>query len=138
MAIKEFDKALANVLYATPASALYNMGRAYYQKENYRMALAKYHEATIKGPNVIPLPLIEKDMGVASFKLEEIDSAIEHLKRSLKLVPTFVESHYWLGRCYVKQGNIQGAIEEFRTVVSAAPESKFGKKAEEILEAIER
>jgi type IV pilus assembly protein PilF len=137
-AIKEFDKALANVLYATPASALYNMGRAYYQKRNYRMALAKYNEAMIKGPNIIPLPLIEKDMGVASFELGEIDSAIGHFKRSLKLVPTFVESHYWLGRCYIKQGNVQGAIEEFRAVIRVAPESKFGDKAKEIVNAIER
>ncbi|MDO9527588.1 MAG: tetratricopeptide repeat protein [Syntrophales bacterium] len=137
-AIKEFNKALANVLYATPASALYNMGRAYYQKGNYRMALAKYNEAMIKGPNIIPLPLIEKDMGVASFELGEIDSAIGHFKRSLKLVPTFVESHYWLGRCYVKQGDVQGAIEELETVIETAPESEFGEKAKEILKAIER
>lgn len=136
-AIKEFNNALANVLYATPASALYNLGRAYYQKGNYRMALAKYNEAMIRGPNVIPLPLIEKDMGVASFELGEIDSAIEHFKKSLKLVPMFVESHYWLGRCYIKKGNVQEAIEEFRDVIKMAPESKFAEKAKEILKAIE-
>jgi len=137
-AITEFNKALANVLYATPASALYNMGRAYYQKGNYRMALTKYNEAMINGPNIIPLPLIEKDMGVASLGLGEIDSAIKHFKKSLKLVPTFVESHYWLGQCYIKQGNVQEATEEFRTVIRTAPESKFGEKAKEILKAIER
>ncbi len=136
-AIKEFNNALANVLYATPASALYNLGRVYYQKGNYRMALAKYNEALIKGPNVIPLPLIEKDMGIASFELGEIDSAIGHFKKSLKLVPTFVESHYWLGRCYIKRGNIQGAMEEFRDVIRTAPKSKFGEEARKILKTIE-
>ena len=137
-AIAEFNKALSNVLYATPATALYNLGKAYYKKGDYQTALAKYNEAVKKEPNTVLLPLIENDIGIINFDTGDIDKAVKHFKKSLKMVPLFTESHYWLGRCYVKQGNVQGAIEEFRTVIKTAPESEFGKKAEEHLEAIER
>ncbi|MBE9547626.1 MAG: tetratricopeptide repeat protein [Proteobacteria bacterium] len=136
-AIGEFNKALANVLYTTPEVALYNMGRAYSQKGDYRTALTKYNEAVIKKPNTIPIPLIEKDMGIVSFKLGDVDKAIRHFRKSLEIAPEYVEPHYWLGRCYVKKGNVDGAIEEFRAVVRIAPESEFGRKARESLEAIE-
>lgn len=136
-AIEEFSKALANILYTTPEVALYNLGRAYYKKGDYRTALTKYNEAVIKNPGTILRPLIEKDMGIVSFDLRDIDKAIKHFKKSLEIAPAFVEPHYWLGRCYVKKGNIDGAIEEFRTVVKMAPESEFGRKARESLEVIE-
>ena len=137
-AIGEFNKAIANILYTTPEKALYNMGRAYCEKGDFRTALTKYNEAVIKKPNTLPLPLIEKDMGIASFNLGDIDKAVRHFKKSLEIVPEYVESHYWLGRCYVKKGDRGGAIEEFRAVVKMAPGSEFGKKAEESIEAVER
>jgi len=137
-AIGKFNKALSNNLYTTPAAALYNMGWAYYKKGDYQTALAKYNEAVKKEPNTVLLPLIENDMGIINFDTGNIDKAVTHFKKSLAMVPLFTESHYWLGRCYVKQGNVRGAIEEFRTVIKTAPESEFGKKAEESLEAIEK
>ena len=137
-AIVEFNEALSNILYPRPVTALYNLGKAYYKKGDYQTALAKYNEAVKKEPNTVLLPLIEKDIGIINFDTGYIDKAVKHFKKSLKMVPLFTESHYWLGQCYVKQGNVQGAIEEFRTVIKTAPESEFGKKAEENLEAIER
>ena len=134
-AIGKFNKALSNNLYTTPAAALYNMGWAYYKKGDYRAASAKYSEAVVKEPNTILLPLIEKNMGIVSFAREDIDKAIKHFIRSLEIAPSLAESHYWLGRCYIKQKNIRGAMEEFRIVVETAPESGFGKKARESLEA---
>ncbi len=136
-AIGEFNKALSNILYVTPAAALYNMGWAYYKKGDYQTALTKYNEAVTKEPNTILLPLIEKNMGIVCFDQGDIAKAIGHFKRSLEIAPSLAESHYWLGRCYVKQKNIKGATEEFRIVVKMIPESGFGRKAKESLKAVE-
>jgi type IV pilus assembly protein PilF len=40
-AIASFNKALGNPLYDTPATALYNLGRAYYEKGQYEAALKR-------------------------------------------------------------------------------------------------
>lgn len=50
-AIESFNRALANPLYESPSFPLYNMGRAYYMKGDYMMALAKYDEAVAREPN---------------------------------------------------------------------------------------
>jgi tetratricopeptide (TPR) repeat protein len=137
-AIEEFNKALSNILYATPAAALYNMGWAYYKKGDYRTALAKYNGAVKREPNTILLPLIERNMGIVNFELGDVDKSVSHFKKSLEIAPSLAESHYWLGRCYIKQKNREEAIEEFRTVIRLAPKSEFGKKAKEDLRAVEK
>lgn len=136
-AIEEFNKALSNVHYPTPAIALYNLGRAYHKKGDCRSALNKYAEAKISEPNTVYLPLIEMYTGVIYFNWGEIDKATRHFERSIRLFPSHVEPHFRLGKCYVEQKNMQGAMEEFRTVIEMAPLSELGEKARKSLEAIE-
>ena len=62
-AIASFNQALANILYDTPATALYNLGRAYYEKGQYDPALKYYRDAAAREPDTVLMPLIEKDMG---------------------------------------------------------------------------
>jgi tetratricopeptide (TPR) repeat protein len=129
-AIDFFSKALANIVYDTPALALYNMGWAYYKKGDYPMALSKYYEAVSREPNTILLPMIEKNMGLATFEQGRVDEAIQHFKNALKIIPEFMESQYWLGECYLKQKRIEEARAAFQVVVKTAPESKFGMIAQ--------
>ena len=136
-AIEEFNKALLNICYPTPATALYNLGRAYHGKGDCRSALNKYAEAKIREPNTVYLPLIEMYTGIIHFNWGEINKAAKHFERSILLFPPHVEPHFWLGKCYVKQKNMQGAMEEFRTVIEMAPLSELGEKARKSLEAIE-
>jgi Tfp pilus assembly protein PilF len=42
LAIASFNKALSNILYDTPAFALYHLGRIYYQMGDYSRAMVKY------------------------------------------------------------------------------------------------
>jgi tetratricopeptide (TPR) repeat protein len=62
-AITSFNRALANILYDTPATTLYNLGRAYYAKGLYDAALKHYRDAVSREPDTILMPLIEKEMG---------------------------------------------------------------------------
>lgn len=135
-AIESFNRALANPLYETPSLPLYNMGRAYYQKGDYLVALAKFDEAVVKEPQTAILPLIEKDRGAASLKAGYTNKAITHLKKSIELAPNLVEAHYWLGEAYWTLKNRRDAAAEFRTVIKLAPDSELARMARQKLDRL--
>ncbi|MCX5856994.1 MAG: tetratricopeptide repeat protein [Deltaproteobacteria bacterium] len=133
MAIAAYNKALTNIVYDTPAAALYNMGWAYYQKGDYSMAMSKYYEALSREPNTVLMPIIEKNMGLASLRLDQVDEAIQHFKKAAAVVPNYIEAQYWLAECYAKKKNWEEAITQFQTLAKAAPESEYGIKAQKRL-----
>lgn len=133
MAIAAFNKALANIVYDTPAAALYNMGWAYYQKGDYAMSMSKYHEALSREPNTVLMPIIAKNMGLASLGMNQVDEAIQHFKKAIAVVPNYAEAQYWLAECHVKKKNGEEAAAQFQALAKAAPESEFGLKAQKRL-----
>jgi type IV pilus assembly protein PilF len=137
-AIDHFNKALVNILYDAPAAALYNMGWSYYRKGDSKTAIAKFEEAIAKDPNTPMLPGIERDIGIVSYHRGDYDYAIKHLKKSIDLVPDFIDSYYWLGQCYLKQNKKMDSIAAFRTAIKLAPDSEYGIKARESLKTISR
>jgi tetratricopeptide (TPR) repeat protein len=136
MAIAAFKKALANIVYDTPAAALYNMGWAYHQKGDYAMAMSKYHEALSREPNTVLMPIIAKNMGLASLGMNQVDEAIEHFKKAIAVVPNYAEAQYWLAECHVKKKKWEEAETQFQALTKAAPESEFGLKAQKRLNDI--
>jgi tetratricopeptide (TPR) repeat protein len=135
-AIESLKHALSDTLYDTPDKALFNMGRAYHGKGDYRMALNKYHEAKNTRPNTVPSVVIEQHMGMAGFAQGNMEEAVSHFKKALEIVPSFTEIHYWLGRCYVKLNNLEGARTEFRHIIKAVPESELAAEARKALNSI--
>ena len=129
MAIAAFNKALANIVYDTPAAALYNMGWAYYQKGDYLMATSKYDEALRREPNTVLMPIIAKNMGLASLALGRVNEAMQHFKKAIAVVPNYPEAQYWLAECHVRNKNREEAKTQFQALVKTAPESEFGLKA---------
>ena len=132
-AIASFNRALSNPLYDTPATALYNLGRAYYEKGQYDPALKHYRDAAAREPDTVLMPLIEKDMGRVWLAKGDPEEAIRHFLKSIELAPSLAESHYWLGVCYQKQNRADDAAAAFQTAARLAPESEFGRKAKQQL-----
>jgi type IV pilus assembly protein PilF len=132
-AIASFNRALGNILYDTPATTLYNLGRVYYEKGQYDPALKYYEDAASKEPETVLMPLIEKDMGKVWLAKADPEEAARHFLKSLEIAPSLVESQYWLGVCYRKQHRQSEAVTAFRAAVKLAPESEFGRKAKEQL-----
>jgi len=130
-AIVSFNRALANILYDTPATTLYNLGRAYYAKGQYDVALKYYRDAVSREPETVLMPLIEKEIGRTWFAKDDTGEAIRHFLKSIELAPSLAESHYWLGQCYRKQGRADEAAAAFRAAARTAPDSEFGRKAQE-------
>ncbi len=130
-AIASFTRALANILYDTPATTLYNLGRAYYAKGQYDTALKQYRDAVSREPGSVLMPLIEKELGRVWLAKDDTGEAIHHFLKSIELAPSLAESHYWLGICYRKQNRTAEAEAAFRTVGKLTPDSEFGRKAQE-------
>jgi tetratricopeptide (TPR) repeat protein len=84
------------------------------------------------------LPGIERDIGIVSYHRGDYDNAVKHLKRSIELVPDFIDSFYWLGQCYLKQNKRSDSIAAFQTAIKLAPNSEYGIKARESLKTINR
>ncbi len=129
-AIDSFNRALDNIVYDTPALALYNMGWAYHKKRDYATALKKYAEAVRREPHTALMPMIEKNMGLVNFEQGRMDEAVQHFKEALKLAPDFAEARYWLGESYLNQKRTDEARNAFQAVVKSGPESRFGVMAQ--------
>jgi type IV pilus assembly protein PilF len=136
-AIEAFNSALSNTLYDTPDKALFNMGRAYHGKGDYKMALNKYREAKSKKPNTIPPFLIEQHMGVASFADGNMENAVNYFRKSLEIEPSFLESRYWLGQCYIKLNNLDEAKAQFQIIITTAPEGELRNATKRSLDSID-
>jgi len=136
MAIESFKKALANVLYGTPDKAIFNMGTAYHGKGDYEKALKMYDEAKIKQPHTIPVPVIDLNMGITCYAKGDLEKAVSYFKAALKTAPSLLESHYWLGLCYIKLHDPAKAKAEFKTIIDITPDSGLGIEAKKRLDSI--
>jgi tetratricopeptide (TPR) repeat protein len=136
MAIDEFKNALANVLYETPDKAIFNMGTAYHGKGDYEKALKMYEEAKNKQPHTIPAPVIDLNMGITCYAKGDLEKAVSYFKASLKAAPSLLESHYWLGLCYIKLHDPAKAKAEFKAVIDMTPDSELGIEAKKSLDSI--
>lgn len=135
-AIEAFEKALANILYDTPAVAHFNMGWAYYKKGNYEAALRQYELALVSEPDTVLVPLIEKNRGIVLLAQGRNDEAIKHLQKSLELMPSLAETHYWLGQCFMGQNKREKARAAFHEAVKLAPDTEWGMKSKGKIEEL--
>jgi Tfp pilus assembly protein PilF len=135
-AIVSFDKALKNYLYANPEHALYNSGWAYYNLQNYDMALSKYQKALQQDRLSGLQPQIEKNIGLIYIKQSNLAQAKEHLEKSVSLNPSLYDAHFFLAETYLKTEDPVKAKKSFQQVVNLAPQSSFGQKAREYLQSL--
>ena len=135
-AIVCFDNALKNHLYATPTLVLYNSGWAYYNLNNYDMALYRYNQVLGLDRLSVLQPQTEKNIGLVYIKKNDLISAIEHLKKSVSLNAKLLDAHFFLGECYLKIRDNANAKKSFQQVITLAPESPFAQKAREYIEAM--
>jgi type IV pilus assembly protein PilF len=136
LAIESFNNALKNIHYDAPYNALYNLGRVYYRMGDYTKAMSRYQEAIAKDARGELAPLVENGMGKVSYSQGDFIRAAAYFKKSAELAPSYVESHYWLGECYLKTGRPAEAKKSFEFVIKLAPASDFSQKAKENLERI--
>lgn len=135
-AIESFDRALKNYLYPTPAFALYNSGLAYYNLQNYDMALSRFQRALSQDGTAAWQPQIELSIGRVYIQKANYGKAKEHLEKAAALNPSLFDAHFYLGETYLKIHDRAKARKSFEQVIKLAPLSDFGKKSREYLKTL--
>jgi len=112
----EFDKAIAAykiILGADPenASALTNLGVAYYSTGNLEDAISSYLEALeVSSEDDAD---IRSNLAAAYVQTGKFENALEQYQKAIELKPELAEAHFGLGVVYVQLGDPESAIEAF-------------------------
>lgn len=64
-------------------------------------------------------------LGVAKLNLRDLDSAVEHLSKALKLEPQHEEIRYALAAAHALQGNAEAALEQLKAAIALRPQNRF-------------
>jgi len=138
LAIASFDRALANILYDTPAVALYNKGWALYKKGDYKGSIACYKKVLKTGDSKTLLPPLEKNMGLSYLALGQYADASTHFNEALAQAPDYTEAKYWLAVVKVRQKHYGEASKLLNEAAQEAPQAEYGMKAKDMLSKLQR
>lgn len=131
---KKWDSAIAcfkaisgNLLYATPHYPLSNMGWAYIEKKEYRLAEKNFSKALKLSPE-----FIQAVHGLATVYIKTGNGyhAINFLNRKIKKKPGAVILHADLAKAYEMVHQFSDAERSWQTVIKLAPGSGPAEEAE--------
>lgn len=125
MAIKQFKKAISNILYTTPYLAQGNLGMAYYKLGNTKLAIKHLKTSVFQNPKYC---VGHNSLGLVHYAIKKVDKAVKNFLKALEVCPQYVEAHYRLGLCYLKQRRRLLAIDSFNICHRLAPESHYSQK----------
>lgn len=133
---EQFDIALKNYLYATPALALYNSGWAYYNLQRYDMAMSRYQQAQQQDRAGVLQAQIEKNIGLIYIRQSNLIEAKKHFEKSIALNPSLYDAQFFLAETYLKIRDTANAKKSFQQVIKLAPQSPFAQKARDYLQSL--
>ena len=125
-AIEQYKMVTADLLYGTPQYPLSNLGFAYYEKNEYRLAEKYFLEALD----------VQKDFSAALYGLGKtymamgrgID-AVTRLERAAKISPDTPRVHFELGKAYAMNREYKKAYDAYQEVVRLDPGSQLADSA---------
>ena len=142
LAKKEWDVAIAcfkeivdDILYATPHFPLTNLGWAYYNKHEYKVAEKYYLDALKLEPNFI---IALRGLGQTYIAMERAADAVAILEKAVKNYPRSAESYFYLAKAYSLSGEYKKAVSAYNKVIELAPESFLAGEAQKEVEKIKR
>ncbi|MFY9398385.1 MAG: tetratricopeptide repeat protein [Desulfomonilia bacterium] len=113
-AIKAFQNALKDELYATPEYAHYNLASVYFHDRKYEEAERWAQQALAANSHYAPAWNI---LGQVYLRQGRDAQAIEAFKKAILEFPGYAEAHWELAQAYFKVGNISKAAEHLREVI---------------------
>lgn len=133
LAITEAKLALSDVFYTTPEFAYFNLGRAYYEKADYKAAEDSYKKAIAGNAKYLPA---YNNLGITYMKMNRDKEAADILGLAVKIAPNYIDAHYNLGLASIKLKNKKTAQNAFQEVIKLAPNSEMAKSAKEYMELL--
>ena len=107
----------------------YDAGYAASQAESYREAIRNFRKAISLNRDYAEAYNM---LGYCLRKLGKVDEAFSNYEKALKLKPDFPEAREYYGEAYLQNGNLAGALEQYRIL-----EQSGSVQARELLEKIE-
>jgi len=133
-AIREYEKAAANVLYPTPEYAYYNMGREYFRRQEFDRAEEKYARAISLNPSFLEA---YRGLAMVQGRRGKWELSVRTLKESVGVAPTFAPAWMDLGNAYLKLGRQQEAAAAFRNVLEHSTDAELRTQATTYLNLLE-
>ena len=132
-AIACFKEITGDLLYATPHFPLSNLGWAYYNKKEYRLAEKYYQDALKIEPEFV---IALRGLGKTYIATGRISEAIAALEKAVKNSPNSAELYFDLANAYTLSLEYKKALSAYKKVIELAPDSPLAvearKKAEKI------
>ncbi len=140
LAKKKWDEAIAcfkeitgDLLYATPHYPLLNIGWAYYNKKEYRLA-EKYYQDALKIEPRFAIAL--SGLGKTYIATGRIFEAIAILEKAVKNSPNSAELYFDLANAYTLSGEYKKALSAYRKVIEFAPDGSLAVDAQKEIERL--
>ncbi len=134
-AIREYEKAVANVTYPTPEYAYYNMGREYARLKDLPKAEAMYHRAIVLSPSFVEayreLAMIQSEEG----KWKE---AVRTLEKMVEIAPFYARGWLDLGRLYLRLDRPGEGLEAFRNAMANSNDPGLRAEAAGYIDILEQ
>jgi type IV pilus assembly protein PilF len=125
-AIEQYEIVVSDLVYATPHYPLSNLGLAYYEKKEYRLA-EKYFLKALK---------IEQDfdralygLGKTYMAMGRVTDAVVKLERAALVTPGSPAVHYELAKAYTMNRDYEKAYNSYQQVVRLLPDSALAEQA---------
>jgi type IV pilus assembly protein PilF len=114
-AIREYEKAVSNVLYPTPEYAYYNMGKEYVRLKDLGKAEGMYQRAIGLNPSFVDA---YRDLAMVQAEKGQLQDSARTLERMVEVAPSYAGGWMDLGRLYLRMKEPGKALEAFRNALS--------------------
>jgi tetratricopeptide (TPR) repeat protein len=125
-AIKVFKELNNDLIYATPHFSLYNLGWAYYNKNEYETAI-EYFNKSLKAQHGFVLAL--RGLGLTYRDMGNIEMALDYFLKATEKSPQFPQLYMDLGDVYIQLKKYDQAIEAFTEVARMKPDTEIADQA---------
>lgn len=126
-AIKEYKEALS--FDAEDPAIYFNLGWAYKDSKKHQEAILAF-EKVLSFEGIPSEQFINSHLalGWLYYQQKSLKESIDSYKKVIELVPDSAQAHYWLGKAYRKEGNIEEAKKEWEKCLKLDPEDKNALK----------
>jgi protein O-GlcNAc transferase len=134
-AIREYEKAVSNILYPTPEFGYYNMGREYARRKELSKAELMYRRAIAMSPSFVDA---YRGLAMVQFEQGQKKEAVRTLERLVVVAPSDARGWIDLGSMYLRVDRKKDALEAFRNAMSNTGDPALRSEASKYINMLEQ
>lgn len=131
--IAESQEAVKNIFYKTPELAYFNMGWAYYNKADYKIAVESFKKAVQFNPDYAQA---HYNLGLTLDKLGDVKGSVESYEKAIKFQANYPDAYYAIGLAYVKLKDKSAAMKAFQKVIELSGQGDLASAAKDYINLI--